>query len=204
MSVERPILFSAPMVRALLAGTKTQTRRKYKPRMPAPYEVVDEGPDGKPWPFYEHPETMTNYEPVPCPYGVPGDRLWVRETFFEIPDGVFYRATDPTWDEERENTRVKWKPSIFMRRRQSRLTLEVTDVRVERVQDISAADAVAEGVLHGFGEGVAANVPRALYRELWGEINGADSWAANPWVWVVSFRRAATPTDGKQGKEARE
>ena len=142
----------------------------------------DEG-DGKPWPFCEYPDTMNGYEPVPCPYGVPGDRLWVRETFFEIPDGVFYRATDRTWDHERENTRVKWTPSIFMRRRQSRITLEVTDVRMQRLQDISDADVVAEGLDLVNGD----RRKQDAYAELWEAINGAGSWAKNPWVWCVSF-----------------
>lgn len=188
----RPILFSAPMVRALLAGTKTQTRRIAKG---APSWATDAGfsaftPRGSISFRGVAPGHGFGESFVRCPYGVPGDRLWVRETFFENADGVFYRATDPAWDAERENTRVTWKPSIFMRRRQSRLTLEVTDVRVERVQDISESDARAEGVErdHGALNATMSDVARGRYEKLWGDINGSDSWAANPFVWVVSFK----------------
>ena len=191
---ERPILFSAPMVRALLAGTKTQTRRVIKPRHLAF--------------FNPHAAAMlSDRNERPLPYGRPGDRLWVRETFgFSgsgyIPD-IHFRATNPE-----APILGRWHPSIHMRRIDSRITLEITSVRVERLQEISEADAQAEGV-----EDVTAQVaPRdpefrfwrryrdgglngytgnaiASYASLWTEINGPGSWDANPWVWVIEFRR---------------
>ena len=190
---ERPILFSAPMVRAILAGTKTQTRRIVKPStMPR-------------WPEL-HPE-MGDILPL-CPYGQPGGRLWARETWrvrggqeYEYQQDrsqVMYRATHREdgfpigWES------YKWRPSIYMPRWASRITLEVTGVRVERLQDISEADASAEGVpnqtrLTGYGKGDGCQwgpaEPVAEYRALWESINGPGSWDANPWVWVVEFKR---------------
>lgn len=188
---DRPILFSAQMVRALLAGTKTQTRRAVKPRKDpdygcqmAPGEIAGD----------EHPERL-------CPYGRPGDRLWVRETWLTVNgDDTFYRAdylADPAGDRAHG---VAWTPSIHMPRARSRITLEVTGVRVERLQDISEEDARAEGVErsgecnwrdyldHPHNDFTSA---RRSYRSLWDSINGPGSWDANPWVWVVEFRRVA-------------
>jgi hypothetical protein len=154
-----------------------------------------------------------------CPYGAPGDRLWVRETWALDPGShpddreVLYRATDPGWDDN--GTGLKWRPSILMPRWASRITLEITDVRVERVQDISDADIRAEGVTAeavrdlagptvkiGFTSTNGARDPRGLIevpvgaldpRQLWQlgwtAINGAESWDANPWLWCLTFRR---------------
>jgi hypothetical protein len=137
-----------------------------------------------------------------CPFGVPGDRLWVRETWGDGEEnncepGVYYRATDPAWDEE--ETGFRWKPSIHMPRWASRITLEVTGVRVERLNDISEADAETEGcraeVISGTAgyddQGVISAVEK--FRELWESINGPGSWAENPWVWVVEFERIEVP-----------
>ena len=158
---DRPILFSAPMVRALLAGTKTQTRRVCK------LDVRSGMPE---------PELASLLRC--CPYGVPGDRLWVRETWAPLTVGYAYRA-DPVWNAPPAD---RWHPSIHMPRAASRITLEVTGVRVERLQDISEADVIAEGcprqMLYGTG----------WYRDLWLKINGTGSWGANPWVWVIEFR----------------
>lgn len=210
---ERGILFSAPMVRALLAGTKTQTRRLMKPQ---PELVPDEKLLGRrPGSWWWPSRTYQSMIDVPgevtdtcCPYGERGDRLWVRETFclahpdyHNEGDGLgrpvrddgrwcFYRATDPDVESGDKEGASPWRPSIFMPRWASRITLEVTSVRVERVQDISEADARAEGVEPLQMDG-GSYIPR--YEGLWCQINGAGSWAANPWVWVVEFRRIETP-----------
>jgi hypothetical protein len=173
---ERPILFSAPMVRALLAGTKTQTRRIVKGGIP-----FDD-----------------DFEIVASPYGDPGDRLWVREShwwFKDEPDNScgYYppklTREDVEYRADGDDGRKVWRPSIHMPRWASRITLEVTGVRVERLQDISEADARAEGVEPNAFERTADNYGSVLYRRLWESINGPGSWDANPWVWVVEFRR---------------
>ncbi len=174
---ERPILFSAPMVRAILGGRKTQTRRVVKDRY---IDAV----------FLVH---FFKYLRGNCPYGQPGDRLWVRESFCDARSAgagcVLYRASG--------DRACRWKPSIHMPRSASRILLEITAVRVERLNDISEADAKAEGLMRvsdGFrgADGLPwyAN-PVASYRSLWESINGAGSWAANPWVWVIEFNLEA-------------
>lgn len=167
---ERPILFSAPMVRAILGGRKTQTRRIIKNRT-----VPDVGG---------------------CPYGEPGERLWVRETFLNnaldgYPPVWFYRADSDDKPEDRN-----WKPSIFMPRAASRITLEITNNRFERLQDISEADTNAEGVTIQQDAKIASafiegkQTPAQLeYFALWESINGKGSWALNPWVWVIEFKK---------------
>lgn len=197
---DRPILFSAPMVRAILAGTKTQTRRALRPGTwwTAEHGVIRMAPAGL---------ACTGFAPVACPYGAPGDRLWVRETWkLATPlmgTGLwpFYRATAHKWDVEGKG----WKPSIHMPRKYSRITLEVTNVRVEQLQDISDSDALAEGIVethdgYGLPDGSHFNAadPRDSYFSLWEAINGVGSVEANPWVWVVEFRRAAQ-TGGAHG-----
>lgn len=214
---ERPILFSAPMVRAILAGTKTQTRRAVKhPALATLSFVVDCG-DG--WWGDEEGEVR-----VRCPYGQPGDRLWVREAFAientydyhgdhsipgdgrpiqkrdNDPDGGYwliphYRATDGephivSDDHEEDDDRTRWRPSIHMPRWASRITLEIVSVGVERVQDISDADAFAEGIQHVVNQGQHDDgTARGAYRALWESINGERSWSVNPWVWVIEFHR---------------
>ena len=189
---ERPILLNAPMVRALLAGTKTQTRRIFKPdRMTwdangryttyamrgGELSTTGSGP-------FE-PSSWLHY----CPYGQPGDRLWVRESFARVPtacgseDIVF--AADYQDGSDRA-AGVRYTPSIHMPRAVSRITLEITGVRVERLQDISRGDAMAEGC--PFPNMAQGPDPRDWYAELWGAINGPGSWATNPWVWVVEFK----------------
>ena len=190
---ERPILFSAPMVRALLDGSKTQTRRIVKPQHLKFFEQSAAGMIG-------------SWNERPAPYGLPGDQLWVRETWsYEIhalaamrtEDGPFvYAATDSIQHRLHE----KWTPSIHMPRLASRITLEITGVRVERLQDISEADAIAEGCAknhNGYYWGGPHAVSglkqmataKAAYRDLWESINGPGSWDANPLVWVIEFRR---------------
>ena len=180
---ERPILFSAPMVRALLAGTKTQTRRIIKPQHLAFFNQ-------------DAAAMLSDWNERPLPYGQPGDRLWVRETFghfecnqhFKPGCNVYYRADGNCLELE------PWRPSIHMPRWASRITLEITSVRVERLQDISEADAQAEGAPFELGElerlilGAKAKY-RSGFCRLWQSINGPGSWDANPWVWVVEFQR---------------
>jgi hypothetical protein len=124
------------------------------------------------------------YPRIRCPYGYPGDRLWVRETWkpcFDDKSGTQYRA------DERGCT-GPWRPSIFMQRKRSRITLEIAEVRVERVQDISPDDCVAEGVTV-YGSTDSGDL-RQAYAELWDSINGKTyPWASNPWVWAIHFSR---------------
>lgn len=203
---ERPILFSGAMVRALLAGTKTQTRQIMqsqpitKPSEPArKFDWYALGGFGW-WAGQEDflKEMAMGHH---CPYGRPGDRLWVREThainpFFdgnhELAPQYLYQA-----DGLAENHKGLWKPSIFMPRAASRLLLEITAVRCERLQDISEADAIAEGISGNWAGYYHYRLKMNLdycsaiksYTSLWESINGPASWAANPWVWVVEFKR---------------
>ena len=222
---ERPIIFSAPMVRAILAGKKTQTRRVVKLK---PWQQIEERDDGAPWPWMYDDDRAGDHW-LPCPYGQAGDRLWMREAWApgdwlvfgsakDDPETVLYRADQAAlhWDGEAMRTpmntyafpwdAVRWKPSIHMPRWASRITLEVTAVRVERLQDISEADAIAEGIEerrvsendsrwvnyaspnegHAYG---TCGDPRASYYTLWESLHGPDSWDTNPWLWVVEFKR---------------
>ena len=135
---ERPILFSAPMVQAILEGRKTMTRRVVRIPKMKDSSIQDE--------FSGRFIDGINKGFGKCPYGKPGDRLWVRETFTESSSGVIYRA-DPMFDHcKKGDISWKWKPSIFMRRKFSRITLEITNVRIERLWDINTADVFAEGM----------------------------------------------------------
>ena len=174
--IERPILFSGAMVRAILEGKKTQTRRVCK---------VPSIPEG-------NADTLRSIA-LGSPYGRPGDRLWVRETMgIDSVGGRHYRATTAV-----AHCVQKWKPSIFMLRNDCRITLEVTGVRVERVQEITEDDAAAEGV-HSTGSyfcmcknhGTLYLHAKDAYMELWDSINSKRGygWDVNPWVWVVEFR----------------
>lgn len=192
---ERPILFNAEMVRAVLSGTKSQTRRVIKPQFrtafgqgvalshPSAYSVnVDiKNADGS-WKW------------LLCPYGKPGDRLWVRETWAAHPQfaDVAYRADgEEPIDSDGWIWRPKWKPSIHMPHALSRITLEVVAVRVERVQDISTEDIITEGLSTTLREHDAERCLSDQFRALWDSINAARGfgWDVNPWVWVVEFRR---------------
>lgn len=225
MMTERPILFSAPMVRALLAGTKTQTRRAVRVQPPpGTFQVSTwHHPDPRPhffaWQELPHETAMIADDFAhPCPYGQPGDRLWVREAWgvadkwlhdceTNPPRCIAYRADlaarnfDPVYDVDTRGwtfaPHMKWRPSIHMHRWASRITLEVADVRVERLQDISKADARAEGIAYserfvgyciGQAEHFNSHDPRQSYFSLWEAINGPGSVEANPWVWVVAFK----------------
>lgn len=232
---EHPILFSGPMVRAILEGRKTQTRRVVSALLNW-VETASYCKDGwgtgarerkRRWCFNDEVALFSHTRD--CPYGEPGDRLWVRETFTfgrvtrgDITDRPFQRVrggnqpalyrADGLYNDDKH----RWKPSIFMPRWASRITLEVVSVRVERLQEISEADAIAEGIevtevtdvysLLGrrtgerrthykfYGkelERLKQQTSNAVwsYQTLWDSINGDNSWKANPWVWVIEFRR---------------
>jgi len=203
---ERPILFSAPMVRAILSGTKTQTRRVVKPQ---PLSVDGGVPFGNA-PKWAHAEPGCAV--MRCPYGKRGDRLWVRETWQHHEGGNVYDAAGCVADSFEPETVYKasspnyhgpWRPSIHMPRWASRITLEVTGVRVEKLQDISEADARAEGArecdpVSGREVLLAGPSQRGSfvlhYRDIWEQINGPGSWDANPLVFVVEFNRAEGST----------
>lgn len=211
---ERPILFSGPMVRAILENRKTQTRRVVKLRDPSQTYSVH-GDDG--WPSSADECGMWHKDR--CPYGAPGDRLWVREAWCpQIVNGSphhLFKASWPQVDEHGITTPVptfKWKPSIHMPRWASRITLEITEVRVERLHELSDGDAINEGILSvrspewdrqhfpawrsEFDAACAANrkppvgpMPTRAFKALWESINGKGSWGKNPWVWVIGFER---------------
>lgn len=203
------------MVRAILAGTKTQTRRLVKPEHLRTSEPATRVLDTLPERFMKDAATL-------CPYCVVGDRLWVKETFCPvvrpINDGRAYEAAGYVYRATHDGTGYdgSWKPSIFCTRAASRITLEVNAVRIERLNDISESDAIAEGIeqVDHAGEKFWKNYqfktahprrgvsitdaehrtvgfrdPRDSYRSLWAAINGPESVTANPWVWVLTFRR---------------
>lgn len=200
------------MVRAVLAGTKTQTRRIMKPQPAIPHHKIFHV-GGR---LFEssQPDAMgrrasANYsDEWRCPYGAPGDELWVRHQWWKFvttnPDN------EQAWDEFTRTIRWKtgecvsdckpgdkerfWKkmPSLFMPRWASRITLEITGIRAERLQDISEADALAEGVtLRGTTRWETE--AREAYSALWESINGENSWSSNPFVWVIEFKRKEQP-----------
>lgn len=202
---ERPILFSTSMVQAILAGRKTQTRRIVKPQ---PTWKERDGLLSPGWSWVTPKRELNAYPKdkefaqalvESCPYGQPGDCLWVRETWKWANGGASgfrYRA-----DGELKGP-GKWKPSIHMPRTASRITIEITAVRVERLHSITAEDAIAEGILKLKGYefdapaeyenylpvGYTNLLPIGSYRSLWESINGTESWRVNPWVWVVEFK----------------
>jgi len=224
---ERPILFNDEMVRAIQEGRKTQTRRIAK--------NIERAPNFRAgWKAFRKYSAVSIDTPAPmlgryCPVGVPGERLWVRETWSDVnlqgAPGIAYRADDDirdlmeepsfhdedgafNYDDERvkpyhfavwsedllSGSEGRWRPSIHMPRWASRITLEITDIRVERLQAISDKDARAEGVdcvheAESAGVPVEEVRPRSAFRALWDRINGEDAWDANPWVWVIEFKR---------------
>jgi hypothetical protein len=212
---ERGMLFSAPMVLALLNGSKTQTRRVMKPQPPK---------EAQSFCTYHHPDPRFHHYAfdgdalmdfaLPCPYGQPGDRLWVRETArvlrFKLNHDNRERRAHIRYEADGEESSVllpdRLKPILpghcvpnGCHREAARILLKITSVRVERLQDISDDAALAEGVisypvgnLTVFGvEGTSIEKlgPRAAYLALWNEINGRGASDANPWVWVIEFRR---------------
>lgn len=229
MKNEKPIIMSTPMVQGIQEDRKTQTRRIKG------LDFINENPDK--WEFIntsdkldfprpadcKYPENVWYYWNnvhnnsrsfiSQCPYGKPGDVLWVRETWAKTGDNFhddwpghgeyYYRADDP-YSELEPNSPTKglpkWKPSIFMPKEACRIKLLVKDIRVERLQDISEQDAIAEGIqtlcdpkISETGSGQKfyneGDYPTDHYERLWESINGKDSWNKNPWVWVVTFKR---------------
>jgi hypothetical protein len=224
---ERPILFSGPMVRAILDGRKTQTRRVDKPQPPECVTlcVMDDScrvkyvAIRKPLPEM----VFSDSDWIPCPYGKIGDRLWVRETWIsgwpyesgelmqfdedgnELPKKVWYRADGDldAWfdDDECRREKIPWRPSIHMPRWASRIMLEITGVRVERLQSISVSDCISEGIDHGATDEELALIDvtgdgddrhKERFASLWDSINAKRGfgWDTNPWVWVIEFKRA--------------
>lgn len=236
---EKPIPFSAPMVRAILDGRRSMTRLVVKPQPNSklgngvPSDAVARRP------YIEFPHIWTiesrgigvrqyeqstpfsksdaiEYWRESCPYGKPGDRLWVQETFSEIPNqkpaGYF---TDPKWidrkywyeaDNDKPTWGGKWKPPIFMPRDACRILLEITDIRAERLQEITEEDAIAEGVTFDVTEEVQREdmvtpgrdscapvliAPKDAFLSLWDSINKERGfgWDQNPWVWVIEFKK---------------
>ncbi|HDZ0930051.1 TPA: hypothetical protein RRU91_003393 [Klebsiella quasipneumoniae] len=203
---ERGMIFNAEMVRAILDGRKTQTRRPIKWKQTR-FTEIGEREDGSKWPWSEDAEHACDFW-HPCPFGDVGDRIWVRETWAEAgasaPDLKLYRANYPEhvpsiYENVPPAEEIRWTPSIHMPRTASRIQLEITDVRVERLNAISEEDARAEGIIDGgclnCGEpepcGCANPDPDATdaFAYLWQSIYGQESWNANPWVWVISFER---------------
>jgi len=188
---ERPILFSSPMVRAILEGRKTMTRRVTK-LADGSLASDEDIPDGGRCDYVmDFSRSFPMWERRYCPYGKPGERLWVRETFskYNHPSNphIIYRADDPG------DKYLKWEPSIFMPRWASRITLEITGVRVERINDISEEDVWAEGwsVIADMPDKNGGNCRFKNFGEFWDSINGERqgcSWEENPFVWVVEFR----------------
>lgn len=210
---ERPILLNAEMVRAVLNGSKTQTRRiiqsAAKNMQSRGHEVISHRAPGDKW-YGDYVYSMRNRSGVwqdftneqflaKCPFGVVGDRLWVREAFaafdadwcfpgrpHDLKDGPWPNIIYPA-DGGKEPPKGTCRPSIHMPRWASRITLEITGVRVERLADISEEDAKAEGAP---AECCVIGDKHFLgFRSLWRSIYGADSWQANPWVWVIEFKR---------------
>lgn len=201
----KPILFNGEMVRAILDGRKTQTRRVIKNRSNCPDFYAYEPSFSYPYCFRRADARWDSFKTIEeltakyCPLGQIGDRLWVRETWAISPyhpatyDGpaYFYRADyQPMSD-----VAIKWKPSIHMPREVSRLTLEVVDVRVERIQDISEKDAIAEGIEaigHGWKNYKKPNsppwcTPTYSFKSLWDSVY--KTWEQNQWVWAIKFKR---------------
>nr|WP_314367635.1 hypothetical protein [uncultured Acinetobacter sp.] len=204
---ERPILFNTPMVQAILSGQKTQTRRivNKAPTTEINHRLIALD-NGWNWQVDQQGIVPTMHReidnPMVCPFGQIGDRLWVRETFrlydldgcphADFPCGCprngtpLYKASHDCGDGE------KWKPSIHMPRSACRLILEITKIRVERLNDISSEDAKAEGfdysthpsaIQMGYAIGAKTN-----FRVTWEQIYGQNEWNKNPWVWVVEFK----------------
>jgi hypothetical protein len=226
MKKEIPILMSSPMVQAIIEGCKTMTRRIVEPQ-PEVYgcsakwkRYISKAP--KEWSDQLH---LTTFLSDKSPYGKPGDILWVRESFnveqYPVaPEGdhdellYYYRATENKYPD------MKWRPSTHMPKVAARIWLEVTDVRIQRLQDISEQDAIAEGIMFyidehwkrprykdyladasGYGhpdhDYPTVGIAVTSFSTLWCKINGEKSWYLNPWVWVLSFN--VLSTTGKPG-----
>nr|WP_287860751.1 hypothetical protein [Klebsiella sp.] len=215
---ERGMIFNGEMVRAILDGRKTQTRRPIKWKQTR-FTEIGEREDGSKWPWSEDAEHACDFW-HPCPFGAVGDRIWVRETWQAIHDycdenghvderryarsipryrgNYWHPVYEEAWgNESREDRDFPWRPSIHMPRWASRILLEITDVRVERLNSISQEDAKAEGMeLTGWrptysdpDSGGEVWTPYDNFAQLWGSIYGEESWKTNPWAWVIEFKR---------------
>jgi hypothetical protein len=212
MKKERPMLFGTPMVQSVLADIKSQTRRKINIQ-PSEGQLYGKARDlqGNAHWVLGVPATIV-VDVINCPYGTVGDLLWVRETFTEWPTGEFqYKASTALGEEL-----GKWKPSIHMPKKAARIWLEITDVRVERLHDISEQDAITEGIeKYGpFGEYKGSEHPaggmmryraydtaKRAYQDLWQSIYGEVDWKENPYVWVIEFKRIERQMSNKTLKE---
>ncbi|ECG5956127.1 hypothetical protein E1630_08715 [Salmonella enterica subsp. enterica serovar Baguida] len=186
------------MVRAILEGRKTQTRR------PVKFPLIDKNM-GCELAGNELAGELAAHNYWNSPYGKPGDRIWVRETFrvhsraTDVATLVYRASVRNSWTEQTHRVPVavcnkqvtpdKWTPSIHMPRWASRITLEITDVRVERLRDLSEEDAKSEGIIPSAGGVLPGWEYRINFRDLWMDIYGTDNWEANPWVWVIEFKR---------------
>ncbi|MBC4753467.1 ASCH domain-containing protein [Klebsiella variicola] len=225
---ERGMIFNGEMVRAILDDRKTQTRRPIKWKQTR-FTEIGEREDGSKWPWSEDTEHACDFW-HPCPFGAVGDRIWVREAFrvhsraTDVATLVYKASERNSWTEQTHRVPVavcnkpatpeKWTPSLHMPRRASRILLEITDVRVERLNAISEEDAQREGVhtevwdqtvvarnyaaRDEFFQFWSEDMPhyvemnqlyRSSFRSLWESIYGAEKWQANPWVWVIEFKR---------------
>jgi len=199
---QHPILFSTPMVQAILEGRKTQTRRvvnnipdgsQYLKEYPA-HNAMDMYPFLKPDEL-QKPDNEKNATVISCPFGKIGDRIWVRETWKpELVDcagkaaSYYYLADNP----DAKSTSIKFKPSIHMPKAAARIWLEITEVKVELVQNISNEDVIAEGVKADIATDHPRGVHYTAFSDLWIKINGNGSWISNPWVWVIKFKILST------------
>ncbi|WKI51140.1 hypothetical protein [Klebsiella pneumoniae] len=204
---ERGMIFNAEMVRAILDGQKTQTRRPIKWKQTR-FTEIGEREDGSKWPWSEDADHAFDFW-HPCPFGSVGDRIWVRETFqgplfdfdlmdsyckdstpFEKSEFCVYKADGvpaPEFYDADDELHCCWRPSIHMPRWASRILLEITDVRVERLKSISDRDALREGC--NAADMKSGDCVADVFARLWASIYGSDSWNANPWVWVIEFKR---------------
>ncbi|HBQ3200178.1 TPA: morphogenetic protein [Klebsiella variicola subsp. variicola] len=206
---ERGMIFNGEMVRAILDGRKTQTRRIMAPQPADDIErCIFPNPEAIGWKSslrHKHGSTTAHF----CHYGKPGDRIWVRETFqgplfdydlmdsyckdptpFEKPEFCVYKADGvpaPEFYDADDELHCCWRPSIHMPRWASRILLEITNVRVERLKSISDGDAIREGC--STADMKSGDCVADVFARLWASIYGSDSWNANPWVWVIEFKR---------------
>lgn len=195
---ERGMIFNSEMVRAILDGRKTQTRRIVKVQPDTPEfglrRIIESSIANEIGMYFWSQEDARGIKARSkqfyCPYGDVGDRIWVRETFSPVPDheepagcsALLYAA-------DGNGPYGKWVPSIHMPRWASRLTLEISGVRVERLRDLSEDDAKSEGITPPSGGVLPGWEYRINFRDLWMSIYGAENWEANPWVWVIEFKR---------------
>ena len=184
---ERPILFTPEHAQKVLVGTKTQTRRIVKRNASGRVQAVG---SPKNW-HLDDPDAV-----LACPYGAVGDRLWIKEAWAWPGEELFMHKGCPAdaetvekWKQDKNAPPVKWKPSLYMPRWACRTVVELTEVRVERVWEISERDAIAEGVQPCGHTSFHVDEHTCSFRLLWETIHGKGSWALNPWVWALTFKK---------------